>query len=230
MRPPLPSFLEPILVSDSSHPADISSGAGAPAAKDPAALDAPPKAGFRFGRVLKVVIPLGLLIGAVAAFFALRGPERLEELMRPPLAAVEGAVFYKGEPLPNAVVQTQPLRSGLRGAIASTDEEGRFRLRTDVEGTFQDGAYVGKHKLIVAAYGEPPPGPGGAPLTTPQLYASYNTTPLSLDVVNAPEQNRLRLELEGEPPSSPSPDLPAERSPTGEPDEVNSSDSSENQP
>jgi hypothetical protein len=166
---------------------------------------APPSEGssFRLRRVMLAVAPLALVAVAAAAMYAFGGADWIAEMMRPPLAPVEGQVFYQGQPLANAIVQTKPLRAALRGAIASSDEEGKFQLRTDIDGTYRRGAYVGEHQIVVAAYGEPPNAPGGAPLATPARYASYETTPLRIEVAAAPGENLVRFDLEGDPPAPP---------------------------
>jgi len=154
---------------------------------------------FRLWRVLALVLPAFVLAAAAVVFFGFYdGLARLQALMRPPLVPATGKVLYNGKPLANARIFTQPLRPGLRGSIAFTDDDGSFTLQYDNQGKWADGAYVGEHKVTVAGYGPQPPA-GAPPLLTPPEYESFDTTPLRIHVTRDPKQNVFTLELSGEP-------------------------------
>lgn len=73
----------------------------------------------------------------------------------PKIVPVSGVVTLNGEPLPNATVTFQPARQGDNinpgpGSMANTDARGAFTLK--VVGEDVPGAYVGKHRVEIAAY------------------------------------------------------------------------------
>lgn len=62
------------------------------------------------------------------------------------LAAVEGTVKLDGKPLDKIMVEFWPQSDGPR-SFGETDNEGRFKLKTD-DGK-NDGASVGSHKVVL---------------------------------------------------------------------------------
>jgi hypothetical protein len=170
---------------------------------------------FRLRNVLYVVIPIGLLVCGGFLFVSyFQGLERLADWSRPPLVAAEGRVLYRGEPLANAQLATRPLRAGTRGAMGWTDDLGYFRLQTDLNG-YVEGAFAGEHQVVVTAY-ERLNAPAAPPLVTPDLYASFATTPLRIVVSPTPEKNVFEFALQGEPPPRRSRRNPAGAAPSGE--------------
>jgi len=159
---------------------------------------------LRMGNILKLVIPIAVLLGGAFLFFGVfDGAKWMTDAMKPPLVDVTGQVLFNGEPLPQAQISTQPLEPGLRGAIGTTDEQGRFSLLTQVEGDFLKGAYAGEHLVTVVrrhdvmTFGVPP-------LMTPEVYSSFDSSPLRIVVA---EGQPLELVMEGEfsepPPAGP---------------------------
>jgi Ca2+-binding EF-hand superfamily protein len=146
-------------------------------------------------RILLVVIPVGLLIVIAAAFFGVfDGAEWVRGLMQPPLVCADVRVTYRGQPLANATVMTEPT-ADLPGAIGMPGEEpGLYVLRTDLQGHYNDGAYAGEHKVTVAAH-KVTAAPA-APLLTPTKYSTLDTTDLVITVSRSPESNHFVLELE----------------------------------
>ena len=111
---------------------------------------------------------------------------------------VTGTVYLNGKPLKDAQVYTRPV--GLppsRGAMGVTDAEGRFMLRTDVDGDLLPGAYLGEHRVAVGAP-DPnvPRGPFKPPLITPPEYADFETTPLRIQVDRNPARNQIEFRME----------------------------------
>jgi hypothetical protein len=156
----------------------------------------------RFGAVLKVLVPATIIVAAVFIFFGiLDGAKWLGDLRAPERVKVTGQVFFNGEPLADALIVTRPVKPGLRGAIGPADEQGRFNLLTEFEGSFLEGACVGEHQVTVKRYynvtamGEPP-------LMTPRKYASFETSPLRI-MVKAEGENSVELRLEGKPGAPP---------------------------
>lgn len=63
---------------------------------------------------------------------------------RPQTFPVQGVVTMGGEPLAGATVMFNPIASGGSGAIALTDEQGRYKLTTFDSG---DGAVAGEYRV-----------------------------------------------------------------------------------
>lgn len=157
---------------------------------------------------LKFVAIVGLMItllfaGAVVFFGFFDGLTLLAGLTKPPLVAGTGQIMYRGEPLANAQVTTRPVKGDFQGAVGFCDGQGRFKLQTDMEGWYVEGAYAGEHVVIVAAYGPQASPLSPPPLVTPKKYASFETSPLKMNVSRSPEENSYVWTLEGEPDSSP---------------------------
>jgi hypothetical protein len=103
----------------------------------------------------------------------------------PKVVPAEGVVKINGKEAGNIAIQFQP--DGLKGGLgptsfASTDAEGKFRLRTS-DG--RDGAVVGTHLVILTDELEDRPAQGsrGAP-KPPRVAAKFSlpTSPLRLEV------------------------------------------------
>ncbi len=152
----------------------------------------------RPGAILMVVVPIGLAVVGGFVFFGIYdGVQWLSHVARPARVGVAGRVLFNGEPLPNAVIATRPADGDWGGAIASSDEQGNFKLLTHLNGDFLDGAYVGEHQVTVKGY-DPNVNPmfGPPPLLTPDKYASFDTSPLRIMVEE--QGGEITLGLEGE--------------------------------
>src|SRR5262249_47788795 len=69
----------------------------------------------------------------------------------PPFAEVSGEIMLDGKPMPDAVVQFSPEREKNTNGPPSwgkSDEEGRFRLKSD-DKYGKDGAVVGFHRVVI---------------------------------------------------------------------------------
>jgi hypothetical protein len=107
------------------------------------------------------------------------------------LQPVSGTIRYKGQPLPNASVAFVPDENGVRGATATTDHEGRYRL-TSFE--INDGARVGTYRVAIRAVDrsdETPDNPRLDQLNpkprkvlTPVRYAAIDTSGLTAEVAH----------------------------------------------
>ncbi len=80
----------------------------------------------------------------------------------PPVAPVKGRITLDGNPLPHASVSFQPVSTGKNvnpgpGSLGTTDADGNYTLR--VAGQNLEGAYVGKHRVEIAAYLKDPDDP-----------------------------------------------------------------------
>jgi len=112
-------------------------------------------------------------------------------------ASVTGKVTLDGKPLAKVGVTFVPIDkpgSDLAGLTASgaTDENGQYSLRTYVQGSFRDGALVGKHKVIITqreTWGE-----GDRSFSREKLPKRYNdTSELTADVVAGSNQKDFEL-------------------------------------
>lgn len=193
-------------IGESHRPDEPGVSAGSPESRE--TLERKPgkpetkEAKVRLGRVLLVVAPVAILAVMAVAFIPYFDLDALlDRFSRPALAPVRGQAFFNGEPLPNAQVATQPMGRG-RSALGWTDDEGKFTLKTDIQGELVEGATVGEHRVAVTVY-QMIPGPAAPPLLTPQQYASAGTSPLRIMIGQNPDQNQFELKLEGEPPRRP---------------------------
>jgi hypothetical protein len=93
-----------------------------------------------------------------------------------------------------------------------SDEEGQFKLMTDVNGDFVNGAYAGKHRVtVIRRHDVVSFGP--APAKTPTKYASFDASPLEIPVAKG---QPVELRLEGEFSEAPPPMQPIiQRPPPG---------------
>jgi hypothetical protein len=160
--------------------------------------DAPQQRQSRVGRILLVMVPLSLAIlaaGIAWGYYDVSGC--ISRWMLPPLVPVSGQVFMDGKPLEDAQIFTQAVNAKGRNALAKTDAAGRFALRTDVQGDFHDGVYVGEHRVMIIKHDPAAPtGPFNPPLLTPTDCAKFETTPLRLRVERDPARNRVEFRLE----------------------------------
>jgi hypothetical protein len=114
------------------------------------------------------------------------------------LAQVSGIVRHNGQPLANAYVGFWPEEVGVRAASGSTDANGHYRLTTF---RANDGAMVGKYKIMVRAEEIPEGPPKSADdmtlkrgkLLTPPHYSNAETSGLTADVAKG--NNVIDLEL-----------------------------------
>lgn len=168
---------------------------------------------LQIGNVLKIVVPAFVILAGAFVFFGLfDGAQRLANLMKPSRVSVTGRVLFNDEPLPNAEIATQPVKPGLRGAIGTTDEQGRFKLMTHIDGEFLEGAYQGEHRVtVIRRHNVSTLGP--PPLMTPEQYASFDSSPLRIEVS---QEHSVVLRLQGElSPAPPSPPPMVQRPPGG---------------
>jgi hypothetical protein len=163
--------------------------------------ESPQKCSFRLSRVVWVALPLAAVACAGLlswGYFDLG--QRLRRALLPPLVQVTGRVYLNAEPLKGAQIFTQPVGRKCNGAMAVADDEGRFALRTDVDGDFLEGAYVGEHRVIVLGQDpDAPSGPFKPPLVTPPECSEFDTTPLRLQVDRDPTRNHIEFRLDRPP-------------------------------
>lgn len=109
-------------------------------------------------------------------------------------APVSGIITLNGQPLANADVHFQPVATKDNpnpgpGSHGKTDAAGRYTLRVD---SHQDGAIIGKHRVMVYAY-ERDPGPqpdAGGRHTRDRVPIRYNErTQLICDVPDEGKNN-----------------------------------------
>jgi hypothetical protein len=157
-----------------------------------------PQSQFHLGRVVLLLVPLVasvLLLGWGWGYYDVGN--RVSRWRLPPLVQVTGRVYLNGQPLKGAQVFTQPVGLQCRGAMGVADDEGRFTLRTDVDGDFVEGAYAGEHRVTVLGIDpNSRPGPFKPPTITPPESEEFETTPLRIQVDRDPERNQVEFRLE----------------------------------
>lgn len=169
-----------------------------PQAQSPGPPPSPPYTPLRLGRILLVILPLGIvaLAGAIAWGYFDVGT-RLSEWMTPPLVPVSGRVFLNGEPLVGGQVFARSLDRDGCNALGKTDAQGNFTLRTDVRGDFLPGVLVGQHRVIIIKPDPAvPPGPFKPPTITPPECADFDHSPLRMKVERDPARNNVEFRLE----------------------------------
>jgi hypothetical protein len=152
-----------------------------------------------------LVVPLAactVLVGWGWGYYDLGA--RIGRWFLPPLAEVHGRVFLDDRPLKGAEVFTQVVGRSCRGAMGVSDADGRFALRTDIDGDFVAGAYAGEHRVTVQAMDpNAPSGPFKPPLITPYEYSDFETTPLRIHVHRDADRNQVEFRMERKPSSKP---------------------------
>lgn len=133
----------------------------------------PYQSDFSLARVLFTVLVL-CGVGAGGWYLLIR------ESKPPALVPYSGRVLYKGAPVAKGGVATEPFDKDLTGAVGALDPEGRFTLSTNG----QPGAYLGRHKLLVAAFSEGMPVP-----IVPAQYVDMKTTPLEIEIYEQESKN-----------------------------------------
>jgi hypothetical protein len=181
----------------------VTNDAPSPLDQSAPAASASGRSQLRWRKVFLIVAPVALLLAAGLAFLRFGDVDALlASVTRPPLAPAKGVVFFKGEPLKNAQIVTEPTSSRGMSAMGWTDDEGRFSLTTDIRGKREEGATVGEHRVAVKAH-QVIPGPAAPPLLTPEEYATVSTTPLRIVVAKTDVANESKLVLEGDAPARP---------------------------
>jgi hypothetical protein len=125
----------------------------------------------------------------------------------PPLVAAEGKVLLDGKPLPRCSIMLVPKFSGYGGdlfAVATSDDEGRFKLKCGVG----EGACVGAYKVVISE--APAPAEvsqytpdseatmrkyyaGLANRPIPDKFGNLGQTPLEVDIQPGKTQYELTL-------------------------------------
>jgi hypothetical protein len=74
----------------------------------------------------------------------------------PAVVPVTGTVTFQGKPLAGADVAFLPVEGGRRPiAVAVTDTEGKFALRTNFGEVSRDGAVQGEHRVTISKFVPP---------------------------------------------------------------------------
>ncbi|MBP89157.1 MAG: hypothetical protein CMJ64_20975 [Planctomycetaceae bacterium] len=151
-------------------------------------------------RVFVIVLPITVVMLAIVVGFGFfDGAKWINDLLRPPMVAGSGQVLFRGAPLGGGELRSKPESKGLPGAMGFLDDQGRFDLKTDIDGDYVDGAFVGEHKVTVTLYGQA--FAAGTPPLTPEKYASFDTTPLTIVVSKSSADNMYLITLQEDPDS-----------------------------
>ena len=135
-------------------------------------------------RVAIAAVCLTILAGVVLvlAVYSAGRPNRLVN--------ATGTVTWDGKPVTVGAVMTVLESDPTFSSIGPLDENGRFVLSTYGNG---DGTATGRHKLVVASFGDGMPPP---PLV-PAEYTQLKTTPLVIEVSADPAKNNFDIRLTG---------------------------------
>jgi hypothetical protein len=112
-----------------------------------------------------------------------------------PMGKVSGVVTYHGKPVTSGIVQFRSESGPIAGS--GLDANGRFTLTTKKGG---DGAWAGSHRVVVMPFipsaAELAPGqPLPNPTNIPKRYRSFDTSPLTAEVVGG-QMNEFTFDLQ----------------------------------
>lgn len=154
----------------------------------------------------------GIALAGILTSFAAIGlagcsdrPDPNRELL-PDTVPVSGTVIFNGSPLAGAKVCFHPREVGGKAALGTTDQQGRFQLRTFGA---DDGAIPGPYIVTVdlkkvAMIPRPNDDSGSQTAfrmqVTPEKYKNKETSDLS-EIVSTAGENVFRIELQGEAPA-----------------------------
>ena len=160
--------------------------------------NAPPPASFSLGRILTIVVPVGLILLAFLGYTRYGEELGLAGTSIPKVVAVKGKVMMRGKPVSGGTIQTYFLdNAALQGGFGRIKEDGTFVLETPVEAEIQEGLFVGNHKVVIYNY-LPSAGAAAGPLTTPTQYSTPEQTPLKLKVTKQTAGTPLEFMLEAD--------------------------------
>ncbi len=153
---------------------------------------------FNVRRIAVLVVILLVVFSGLIAFFGFfNGVDWLRSLALPPVVPAKGTVMIGTNPLSSGQVLTEPVDGRSSGSLGIIDVNGQFTLKTDIQGSFVDGAYVGEHKVFLTA---PRPaerlGVGIPPSLVAAKYTSIDTTPLTVKVSRNSADNVFSLTVE----------------------------------
>ena len=160
--------------------------------------NAPPPASFSLGRILTIVVPVGLILLAFLGYTRYGEELGLAGTSIPKVVTVKGKVMMRGKPVSGGTIQTYFLdNAALQGGFGRIKEDGTFVLETPVEAEIQEGLFVGNHKVVIYNY-LPSAGAAAGPLTTPTQYSTPEQTPLRLKVTKETAGTPLEFMLEAD--------------------------------
>lgn len=160
--------------------------------------NAPPPASFSLGRILTIVVPVGLILLAFLGYTRYGEELGLAGTSIPKVVTVKGKVMMRGKPVSGGTIQTYFLdNAALQGGFGRIKEDGTFVLETPVEAEIQEGLFVGNHKVVIYNY-LPSAGAAAGRLTTPTQYSTPEQTPLRLKVTKETAGTPLEFMLEAD--------------------------------
>jgi len=110
------------------------------------------------------------------------------------VAKVTGKVNYNGQPVTGGTLMFLPVPhegsvEGGEPGVAAVETTGTFTVSTNGK---QDGALIGKHRVVYTPPGPPPKPPGD---TTVEKLPFDNLTPMAAEVEVKPGTNELDIQL-----------------------------------
>lgn len=123
---------------------------------------------------------------------ALGGCGKSGDPNRPKTVKAGGVVLYNGQPVEGATVTLMPMDSGPRGAVGTTNAQGRFSLTSfdPNDGAVPGKYYVGISKVVLESAPAGQSGPGGE--QDPEAKVAKDLLPLKYKV---PQQSGLTAEI-----------------------------------
>ncbi|MBM79320.1 MAG: hypothetical protein CMJ78_01845 [Planctomycetaceae bacterium] len=157
----------------------------------------PKKHAPQWKRILLPVVVVVGLFGIGAAGWALGWDAAIGRLLQPKLVPVTGQIIYDGEPVTEGYVTTRLTNGKLGVSLGPLDDQGKFRLGTNINGDRLDGAYLGEHKLAVVSGRSAPGQFAPTPIVPPRFYTLADT-PLIINVTSDPSKNDFKFNLTDE--------------------------------
>lgn len=173
----------------------------APGTNDPTATEPTPSRGGVYGFIAL------LLVGAVivwAAYVFITGTDGFNwkrftfRDRSTPLVTATGELYFNDEPLNEGVVEAYLIEPTERRLTMGSIKDGKFKLTTDVNGLFVEGAVVGTYKIVVNVNHPFRAGQQAPDRMLPEEYYNQETTPVTIEVTSDPETNHFVLKLKGQ--------------------------------
>jgi|GEM_PF-2438332 len=173
---------------------------------DPTSTSTPPTSSSSKGTVVGLIaLLLVAAVGGWAGYIYVTGKDgfswkrfTFQSGKRPPFVPVTGQLFYNGQPMVSGTVQAVPVDpdSGAKTAFGPLDQDGNFRLLTDIDGRMTPGAFAGEYKFLLNVVGQSV-GASAPPELLPKEYYDASTTPLKFTIAEG-ETNHFVIKEQGE--------------------------------
>ncbi len=147
-----------------------------------------------------IMVAVVIIAGAGWILFELQRDwfeAQFKAINAPELVSVSGKLTYNGRPVDSGFVETRLIRANgkeLLGGLGKINEDGSFKLLTDIDGKLEDGIVAGKHKMVVKS-SKIEPGQLAATWLVPLDYVEFSTTPIEFETTVDRGQMNLEFDL-----------------------------------